>query len=177
MIRLFNVRLGYALILVLGLAGAVSASETKGTIRSVNANQNEIVLKGIVSDTTYHLDKNFKVCIDGKKANLGDLHEGDQVAVDYTKTGDRFIAGEVRALRKMSETTGTVRSTASDKNQITLKGLVKDTTYQLENGAGVWINGKQGTLAELLEGANVRITYERRGDQLMASEVCLARRQ
>ena len=64
-----------------------------------------------------------------------------------------------------------MRSTTSDKNQITLKGLVKDTTYQLENGAVVWINGKKGSLADLREGAHVRITYEQRGDQYMASEV------
>jgi len=177
MFRLSNVRQALVLVLVLALAGAVSASDTKGTVRTVKTDKNEIVVKGILNDTTYELTKDARVCLDGKKVKLGELRDGDHVMIEYQKTGDRFIADEVRALRKASETTGTVRSTASDRNHITLKGLVKDSTYQLENGAMVWVNGKHGSLADLREGAHVRVTYEQRGDQLMASEVTLLRKQ
>jgi Cu/Ag efflux protein CusF len=175
--RLPIVRLAVAVAFVLGLAGVVSAEETKGTIRAVNPDKGEIVVKGILSDSTYELNKDARLCLDGKKAKVGDLHEGDHVTIEFLKAGDnRLRAAEVRALRKATETTGTVRGAMSEKNQLILKGILKDTTYQMEKDAMVWINGKEGKLADLREGDQVRITYEQRGDQLMAAEVTLMRK-
>jgi Cu/Ag efflux protein CusF len=174
MFRLPTIRLGVAMLFLVVLATTVSAEEAKGTIRSISADKAEVVVKGIVSDTTYELNKDARLCLDGKKAKIGDLQEGDRVTVEFDKTKQGHLkASEVRALRKATETTGTVRSADAQKNQLTLKGIVKDTTYNLEKSTVVLINGKEGKVADLREGDQVRITYEQRGDQLMASEVCM----
>ncbi len=176
MIRLPNIRLGIAMLLSIGLATFASAEEAKGTIASVNAASAQVVIKGVVSNTIYDLSKDARVCLDGGKAKLGDLRDGDQAVIEYKKSGNQMIASEVRALRKASETTGTVRNVNSENSQLVLKGVVKDTTYHLEKNATVWINGKEGRLADLREGDQVRVTYESRGDQLMAAAVSLTKR-
>lgn len=171
MMRLPIVRVGFALMLLLCLTVSASANETKGTIRSVKTDKQEIVLMGILSDTTYELNKDAKVCLDGKQAKLDDLRKGDRVTINFEKSGDRLMASEVRALRKSTDTTGAVRSVVSDKQQLILKGIFKDTTYQLKKGATVWMNGKQGHLADLHEGDRVELTFGQRGDQRMVSAV------
>jgi len=175
MLHLFNVRVGLALVALLGLTVLGYADDTKGTIRSVNADKNEIVLKGILSDTTYELGENGRVCLDGRKAKLADLREGDHVALHYEKSGKRMIASEARALRNATETSGAVRAVEAQNSRLILKGILKDTTYQVEKNATVWINGKEGQLADLRDGDNVTVTYEQRGDQLVASEVRFVR--
>jgi hypothetical protein len=172
MSRLPLVRPGFALLLLLGLALSVSADEAKGTIRSVNAQKSEIILKGVLTDTTYEINKDAKFCLDGKKAKVGDLNEGDRVTIDYQKNEQgRLLASEIRALRKATETTGAVRSVDPKRNLVILKGIVRDSTYQLEKDATVWVNGKEGQLADVKEANQVRITYEQRGDLQMAIEV------
>jgi Cu/Ag efflux protein CusF len=177
MMRLPSVRLGIALMFLVALASIASAEEAKGTVKSVNAEKAHLVIKGILNDTTYDLNKDAKLCLDGKKAKLADLREGDHVTIEYMKAGDnRLMAAEVRALRKATETTGTVRGAVSEKHELILKGILRDTTYQLEKDATIWINGKEGKLADLREGDQVRLTFEQRGDQNMASEVTMLRK-
>ncbi len=76
MIRLPKVRMALALFALLGLAFTASAEEDKGTIKSVFLDKNEVVLKGILSDTTYDINKDAKICLDGRKASgvLTDHH-------------------------------------------------------------------------------------------------------
>jgi len=176
MIRSPNIRLGLALLLLSGLAIPVRASETKGTVRSVKADSNEIVIKGLVAEATYEMSRDTSVCVDGKKSALGDLREGDQVMVHYEKINNRLLASEIRALRNAKEATGTVRSALSDKRQVVLKGVLKDTTYEVDKDATIRGTGKNGTLADLRDGEHVRITYEQRGDQLVARDIHVTRK-
>ena len=81
------------------------------------------------------------------------------------------MASEVRGLRKCQEATGTVRGTLAEKNHLIIKGVLKDTTYHLEKDATVWVNGKKVNLADLRENDAVRITFEERGDVLVAHDV------
>jgi len=171
MIRLPKVRYGLALVVVLGLAATVSADEAKGTIKSIFADKKEIVVKGTLSDTTYSLTKDARIWCDGKECQLADLRENDKVAIDYVKTGDRFNASEIRGLRKAQETTGTVRGVVAEKRELVIKGVLKDTTYHLEKGATVWVNGKKVEMADLRENDPVRITFEQRGEMLVAFDV------
>lgn len=174
--RLLNIRLGLALFVLLGLAIPTLADEAKGTLRSIYEDKRQVVLKGVLRDTIYDLSKDAKLCVDGKKVKIGELRVGDQVTIEFQKSGDRMMAGEIRALRKATETTGTVRGAIADTHQLILKGILKDTTYQLEKEAIVWVNGKERKLADLREGDHVRVTFENRGEKLMASEVCLMRK-
>jgi len=177
MIRLPSIRYGLALVVVFGLALTASADEAKGTIKSIFADKHEIVVKGTLSDTTYTLTKDARVWCDGKECKIADLRENDKVVIDYVKTGDRYNASEVRGLRKAQETTGTVRGVVSEKREMVIKGVVKDTTYHLEKDGTVWVNGKKAELADLRENDPVRITYEQRGDVLHAFDIFMTKKR
>jgi Cu/Ag efflux protein CusF len=161
---------------VLVFAGYVSADETKGAIKSVDTGRNEVVLKGVVQNSIYELNKDAAVCLDGVKSKLADLKEGDHAVVVYEKKGDHLMASEVRGLRNAQEATGTVRGIFADKKEITLKGVVKDTTYELNRDGTVWLNGNESRLADLREGDQVTITYQKKGDHHMAVRVRAARK-
>jgi len=169
--RLTLVRGVFAVLVVLGLTVAVSADEAKGSIKSIFADKKEIVVKGVVKDTTYELTKDARIWLDGKESKISDLKENDKINIEYLKSGDRHMASEVRGLRKCQEATGTVRGTLAEKNHLIIKGVLKDTTYHLEKDATVWVNGKKVNLADLRENDPVRITYEERGDVLVAQDV------
>jgi len=177
MIRLPIFRSGVALVVLLSLTAVVSADEAKGTIKSIFGDKKEVVVKGVVRDTTYELTKDARVWLDGKECPIKDLREGDKVVIDYLKSGDRFMASEVRGLRKATEASGTVRGVLAEKRQMIIKGVLKDTTYNLEKGATVWVEGKKVELADLREGDQVRITYEERGDVLVAFDVFAMKRK
>jgi Cu/Ag efflux protein CusF len=155
-----------------------SAEETTGTVRAVHADKSQIDLKGVISDSIYDVNKDAKVCIDGKKAALKDLQEKDRVTIVYTKSGDRMLASEVRALRNASETTGTVQKVNTTENNLILKGTLSDTTYHLIKDAKVWIDDKEGQLSGIQPGDQVRIIYEsRRNENPLANEVCVTKRK
>jgi len=157
--------------LMLGLALPVLADEAKGTVRTVHGDKNDIVIKGIVNDTTYYLDKGAWVILDGRKSKLTDLREGDKAAITYEKRGENLVSFGVRAWRNASETHGTVRHVIADKNQLVLKGVVKDTTYFLDKDATVYLNQKISNFSDLRDGDDVHVTYEKRGDELHVSEI------
>jgi hypothetical protein len=177
MIRLPKIRSGLALVVLLGLTAAVSADEAKGTIKSIFGDKKEVVVKGVVRDTTYELTKDARIWLDGKEVPIKDLREGDKVVIDYLKSGDRFMASEVRGLRKATEATGTVRGVLAEKRHVIIKGVLKDTTYHLEKDATVWVEGKKVEIADLREGDQVRITYEERGDNLVALDIFAMKRK
>jgi len=169
----------FAFAFLLGFAVQVRAEETtvKGKIKSADTTRNEVVLKGTVKDTAYELNKETMIWLDGARTKLGELRTDDQAVVRYEKKGEHLIASDVRALRNAKETTGTVRSTLMDKKEITIKGLVKDATYELNKNATVWADGKKGTLADIREGDQVLITYEQRGDRMVANDVSITKRK
>jgi hypothetical protein len=177
MIRLPKFFVGVlALALLLSLTMPVLADEAKGTIRTANATSRELVLKGTFKDTTYVLTPDAAVFLDGKKAAIADLREGDRAVLAFAKEKDTLRAREVRCLRKAAETTGKVHSVLAENKDIVLKGVVSNTTYHLQKDSSIFINGKQSKFSELRPEDQVRITYERQGDQLMAIEVAATRK-
>jgi len=163
--------LGAVAAAILATSGVVIADETKGTIKTVDTTRNEVVLKGLVKDSIYDVHKDTYIALDGVKSKLTDLRETDKVVIVYEKKGERMVASEVRGLRAAQEASGTVRGIFTDKNEVTIKGLVKDTTYELNKDAVVWVNGKVGSLKEIREGDNVWVTYQVKGDHNMAAHV------
>jgi Cu/Ag efflux protein CusF len=166
-----------ALGLLVSLAAPTRAEEySKGTIKTVDVGRSEVVLKGVLSDSVFHLDKGAWVVIDGRKSKLGDLKEGDKVTVEYNKKGNDMAATAVRCLRNASETNGAIRFVIANKNQIVLRGTVKDTAYTLDKNAKIYVNRDERNLSDLREGDQVYLTYVQRGDDLMVSEVRCARK-
>jgi hypothetical protein len=123
------------------------------------------------------LAKNATVWLDGARCKLADLAADDRAVVIYEKQGDRMVATSVRGLRKAQETRGTVNDVFDAKREITLKGTVKNSTYELQKGGTVWVDGHQGKLADIQPGDQVLITYEQRGDHYMATDVSLIKRK
>jgi hypothetical protein len=166
-----------AVVLVPVLACMVQAEETKGTIKAVDSGRNEVVLKGVVKDSIYELNKDATVWLDGARCKLGDLRTDDHVVVTYEKQGDHMKASMVRGLRKAQEATGTVNDVLLQKQEITLTGTVKNTTYELIKGGTVWVDARAGKLGDIHPGDRVLITYEQRGDRWMANDVTLLKRK
>jgi formylmethanofuran dehydrogenase subunit C len=172
------IRWGASLVLVLGMTAVIRADEeTTGTIRSVDTSRGEVVLKGVVSDSVYVLGKDATVWLDGARCKLGDLAANDKAAVDFSKQGERLVASAVRGLRKAKETRGTVSDVFNDKREITIKGTVKNSTYELQKGGTVYVDGHQGKLTDIRPGDQVLITYQDRGDHQMAADVTLLKRK
>ena len=69
------------------------------------------------------------------------------------------------------EAKGKVASVDATKNQIIIKEQGRDVTFQVEKDAKVTINGKEGKLSDIASGDEVTITYEKKGEQQMATEV------
>jgi len=159
------------LALLLGLAGRVQAEEAKGTIKSVDPTRNEVVLKGVVKDSTYELNKDAQVWLDGFQAKLGNLAADDRVLIVYDKRGDRMVGKSIRALRKASETVGTVSDVTPDRREITLKGTLKNTTYEMAKNATIWVDAKQAAISNVRAGDEVLVTYEKHGDRYVANDV------
>ncbi len=176
MYRAVKMLSAFALVLVLLSAGRLNAEETKGTIKSVDPAKNEVVLKGTIRNTIYELNKDAFVCLDGVKAKIGDLREGDQAVIAYQKNGDHFMASQVRGLRNAKEERGTVHDIYADKREITLKGVIKNTTYELEKNGGVWVNGKQAALSDIRAGDDILITYQQKGDRNVAACIVAMRK-
>jgi len=161
--------------LIVGTSGVLSADEAKGTIKSVG--KQEVVLKGLVKDTLYELNKDAMVWLDGLRCKLSDLSADDKAVVVYEKRGDHMMASSVRGLRKAQETTGTINDVFNDKREVTLKGTIKNTTYELNKSGTVWINGKKSALNDIRAGDEVLVTYEQRGDRYVANDVTVLRRK
>ena len=166
-------------VVVLGLCipMAARADEAKGTIKSVETARNEVVLKGVLKDTIYELKKDGTAWLDGARCKLADLAADDRVVIYYETNGAHMMASSIRALRKAQETTGTVKDVFSEKHEITLKGIVKNSTYELLKDGTVWIDGKKGELADIREGDHVLITYIQRGDRYVANDVTVTKRK
>jgi len=162
--------------LLLGMTAIASAAEeTSGTIKSVDSNRREVVLKGVVKDTLYELNKDATVWLDGARAKLSDLKADDRVVVVYEKKGDHLMAAQVRGLRETQEARGTVSDVLTDKKEVVLKGTVKNTTYELDKKATVWIDGKTSSLKNVHSGDDVIVTYQRRGDHMIAYDVTVTK--
>src|SRR5262245_31448336 len=69
------------------------------------------------------------------------------------------------------EVKGKVASVDAAKNQIIVKDQGLDRTFLLDAGAKVTINDKEGKLADIAAGDEVTVTYEKKGEQHMASEI------
>jgi len=161
-----------ATALVLGLTMPVFADETKGTIRAVNTDRTELVLKGVVNDTTYILTKGAWISLDGRRCKLADLREGDKVNIDYEKAKtNQFVCSGVRAFRNATNTTGTIRRTDTNGNQLVLKGTLKDSVYIMDKNPTIYLNGKEHNFSDLRPEDSVDITYYRDGDRMMVTEV------
>jgi Cu/Ag efflux protein CusF len=76
-----------------------------------------------------------------------------------------------------SETTGKVKSVDTDKNQLifTDKAL-KEWTFHLSDSGKVYINDKEMKLADLKSDDEATVTYEKKDDRMLVSEIRVVRK-
>jgi hypothetical protein len=164
-----------ALLVVAG--GLVQAEDAKGKIKTVDTGRKELVIKGLVNDSTYELGQNASVWLDGRRAKLADLAPDDRAVIFYDKRGDNLVAKEIRALRAAQETSGTVNDVLPEKREVHVKGTVQNTTYELAKDGTVWAGGKMVGLKDVRPGDEVLITYVKRGEHFMANDVTVLKRK
>jgi hypothetical protein len=71
-----------------------------------------------------------------------------------------------------AETKGKIKSVSADKKEFVMTDEnAKDWTFHLDTGGKVQVNKQDRKLDDLKVGDEVRITYEKKDDKLMASEV------
>ena len=71
-----------------------------------------------------------------------------------------------------AEAKGKIKTVTPDKNEFVMTDVNnKDWTFMAANGCKVFIDNKEGKLADLQAGHQVTITYDRDGDKLLAKEI------
>lgn len=63
-----------------------------------------------------------------------------------------------------------------EKNEFVVSGNVKDWIFELARNGVVLIDGREGTLSDLRAGDDAVVTFERHGQQLLASAVRCTRK-
>lgn len=163
--------------LLFALATPALASDTKGTIHSVNADKSKFVMtdeNGV--DWTFKAGDNIQVRINDKAMALKDLHEGDQVRITYAKSGRDLIASEV-TVKRTGDTTdtatrGTLKTINTDNNSFVITDKNdREWTFFMADGAKVKLNDKSKHLSDLHPGEKVHVTYIKKGNDLWATNI------
>jgi len=69
------------------------------------------------------------------------------------------------------EVKGTLKSVDTGRSEVTLKGIVKDTTYDVAKDAAIWLDGRAIKFADLKADDRVNLTYVKKGEHMIASTV------
>jgi Cu/Ag efflux protein CusF len=71
-----------------------------------------------------------------------------------------------------AEAKGKIKSVDQDKKQFVLTDSNgKDWTFDMDENAKVKLNDKDVKLADIKEGSDATVTYEKQGDKLIAKEI------
>jgi biopolymer transport protein ExbD len=90
-----------SLAFVLALTVTALAADTKGKIKSVDADKSQFVFSDSNGKNwTMSLGKTGKVFLNDKESKLSNLQAGDEAIVTYEKDGENLTATVVRCTRK-----------------------------------------------------------------------------
>lgn len=178
-----------SLLAVAALALAVSpglAAEQKnavetarGTVQSVAADQNQIVVKDKDNkEWTYDVLKDATIFgADEGNGKLADLKTGDEVSLLWQKKGDKYEACAILprkgAFQKTDLTAGKIKRVSADANELMVTDSGgRETTYQINDKARIQLNNRAVKLADFKAGDPVVIAYDRDGDKYMVKCIC-----
>jgi hypothetical protein len=83
--------------LVLGFTTVALADESKGTIKSVDADKMTVTVTVDTKDVTYTATKDTKITVAGKDAKFADLKKDAKVTVTWKKDGDKVVVSAIAA--------------------------------------------------------------------------------
>ena len=89
----------FALMLVLGLAGAVRAEDSNGKFKEALADNATFTVTEGDQEHTYRLDKDATVLINAQISTLSDLKAGDMVQVTWENRNGQRLASMVTCNR------------------------------------------------------------------------------
>jgi Cu/Ag efflux protein CusF len=84
-----------ALVLVLGLALPVFAADTRGVVKKVDAEKNEIVVTIQGRDYPFQVMANAPIKVGAQAGKLSDLKPNDQVMVTFSQADNKLIATQI----------------------------------------------------------------------------------
>ncbi len=171
--------LALALLLVFSAPGLSqqAANQQQGTesfqgkVIKLWTDQNRFSLRDAKgAEWTFELGRDAAVRLNDKDSKLADLKEGDEVTVTYRKMVQDINAGKGAQSTEVAR--GHIQRVTADQNQFILKDKNnKEWTIHLTRDAKIRLNDREGKLADLKEGDEVAIFYEKQGDMLMACDV------
>jgi Cu/Ag efflux protein CusF len=161
----------FALAFLLALAAPSFADVTQGKIKSVTADKKEFVFTDKDGkDWTMVVADDARIRLADKDLKLNDLKAGEEVAIIYEKKGDKLMA---HAVSNGDVTRGKVKSASADTKEVVFTDKDgKDWTLTLADGARIRLSDKDAKVTDLKAGDQVDIIYEKKGDKLIAKEIC-----
>jgi Cu/Ag efflux protein CusF len=161
----------FALAFLLALAAPSFADVTHGKIKSVSADKKEFVFTDKDGkDWTMMVADDARIRLADKDLKLNDLKAGEEVAIIYEKKGDKLMA---HAVSNGDVTVGKVKSVSADTKEVVFTDKDgKDWTLTLADGARIRLSDKDAKVTDLKAGDQVDIIYEKKGDKLIAKEIC-----
>jgi hypothetical protein len=86
-----------ALVFLAALAAPALALEAQGTIKSVTAEKEQLVVTDANGkDWTFHLEKDGKIQLGDKEVKLNELKAGAKVTIKFEKKDGKLMAQEIR---------------------------------------------------------------------------------
>ena len=163
--------------------GSEQSQSTTGTIKSVTADQNQIIVTDKDGkDWTYHVRKDAHFFVTREEnASLANLKAGEDVALLWEKgkgnAADRLETNAILVRTGDFKNAGLIETkvkSADDKTLTAMAADGKDMTFQMHEGGKIRLNNKEAKLNEVKANDRVIIAFERTGDQNRALAVCSA---
>jgi Cu/Ag efflux protein CusF len=134
-------------------------------------------------DWTFKAGNSIQIRSNDKACTLSDLKEGDKVLITYAKSGRDLIASDIKATSSSATTetadatSGTIKKIDTDHNQITITDKnSRDWAFDMADGATVEINNRPSKLVDLKAGEEVTVKYQKRGRELVATDIKAAKK-
>jgi Cu/Ag efflux protein CusF len=142
-----------------------------GRIKSISADKHQVVVRDERGkEHTFNLNKDSRIRLADKEARLADLKEGDEVGINYTKSGGELTARRISKHGReqaMRHTHGEVKSVAAATNRLVLKDAGgQERTFNLAADAKVRLGDRDGKLADLKEGDKIDVAYQARATDI-----------
>ena len=90
-------------------------------------------------------------------------------AIRMTGVGALLLC--LNAYVQADEAKGTIKSVDTGRKEVVLKGTVKDTIYELNSDASLWLDGARAKLSDLAADDKAVVIFEKKGEHFMASTV------
>jgi Cu/Ag efflux protein CusF len=142
-----------------------------GTVASVNPNGRTLEVKGILFSRKFNLGDNCAYMLWDQPAGvISDLRPGEKVRVSFQDANGVLVADRVKQEPMTDQ--GMVKAIDPAMHTLTLRSGWMNKTFQIPESCRVMLNGdKSGSLADVLPGYYVTVTYESPYDQRVAHQI------